>query len=86
MKIVTIPSVRTFNLENDPRNQATAVMREVMELFSAIEHGKDFEEIEDEWADSITALVNLAALMEINVPKAMYRCDKRQEARGRYND
>lgn len=84
MKIVTIPSVRTFHLESDPRAQATAAMREVMELFSAVERGKDFEEVEDEWADSITALVNLADLMGINVAEAMYRCDKRQEERGRY--
>lgn len=63
--------------------QARKVVEEALELHEAtVCLGRVY--VEDEWADCLMALANMAALLSIDMDEAVRRCEIRQQERGRY--
>ena len=87
--------INTFHMQDtDAKAQAVKVLEESAEVFGAWQEidnsspaARFFfpvqERFEDEIADCLQALANLADMYDIDLEAAMRRCDERNEARGR---
>lgn len=62
--------------------QAVKVLEEAAEVFAAWQRGFR-EPFEDEVADCMQALANIADMYDVDLEAAMRRCDERNKARGR---
>lgn len=85
-----LPEIKTFTIEEDPKQQALKVLEEAGEFVEAVkkwaENPKAFGEAMDEGADVLQALCNTFEMMgakDINIRAAMKRCEKRNADRGR---
>lgn len=87
--------INTFHMRGTTlKAQAVKVLEESAEVFGAWQQVENSyllktcglivqERFEDEIADCMQALANLADMYDIDLEAAMRRCDERNEARGR---
>lgn len=83
--LTVLPNVRTWLTPGSASvaEQARKVVEEALELHeAAVVMGRT--EVEDEWADCLMALANMAALLGMDMDAAVSRCVNRQKERGRY--
>lgn len=89
---VLIGAVRTFENIQPDKDQAKKVLEEAAELYGAWEslnkgESLDFENLEDEACDLLTATCNLLAAFGIrDIQDAMRRCEKRNTEKGRFDN